>query len=169
MTFHILFLRAVHSSFQCSIAWTNCWRILHILSFAFFSIFVEQYLIFSAWFWAAIISLSISPLIYPLVSQENVSFYPFRWWVELFMHYYYYYMKIFRHFWQRHYLLWGHFLDTRKCLDWLYIFNFVFMCFYCFLFFVFILSSCADSVMGLCSCWVSTLKWIELHITLLNI
>jgi hypothetical protein len=28
----------------------------------------------------------------------------------------------------------------------------------CFLFFVFILSHCADSVIGSCSCWVSTLK-----------
>jgi hypothetical protein len=75
-------------------------------------------------------------------------------------HYCKWHMKIFGHFWQKHCLLWGHFLDTRKCLDRyvrvssLVLFSFVF---YCFLLFFFILSSCADSVIGSCSCWVSTL------------
>jgi hypothetical protein len=63
------------------------------------------------------------------------------------------------HFWEKHCLLWGYLLDTRKCLDWFYVVTLVlFPPFYCFLFFVFILSSCADSVTGSCNWWVSTLK-----------
>jgi hypothetical protein len=34
-------------------------------------------------------------------------------------------MQIFRHFWQKHCLLSGHFLDTKKCLDLLYVFSLV--------------------------------------------
>jgi hypothetical protein len=57
------------------------------------------------------------------------------------------YIQILGHFWQKHCLLWGHFLDTRKCLDWLHVraFCLVSLVFYCFLFFVYILSSCANS------------------------
>jgi hypothetical protein len=70
-------------------------------------------------------------------------------------------MHISRHFWQKLFLPWGHLLVTWRCLDWLNVlslFCFHFCVVFCTLYMFYILSSCADSAIGSCSCWVSTLK-----------
>jgi len=49
-----------HADIMWSIASSNCWQSLHLLSVSAFSIFVAYYFICNAWSCAATISLSVS-------------------------------------------------------------------------------------------------------------